>query len=162
MPAIHVRPLTDTDRPWVRRFVADQWGAEFVVVHDCVYYPHELAGYLALSGETTVGLATYTVSGDNCEIVTLNSLRSGQGIGSALIEAVSRGAIEAGCRRLWLITTNDNLPALAFYQKRGFTLAAVHREAVARARQIKPSIPLLGYAGIPIRDEIELEMRLLP
>jgi hypothetical protein len=59
-----------------------------------------------------------------------------------------------------LITTNDNTKALRFWQKRGFRLAAVHRNAVEKSRKIKPEIPLTGNDGIPIKDEIELEMAL--
>ena len=92
------------------------------------------------------------------EVVTLDSLRPGRGIGTALIEAVKSAASAAGCRRLWLITTNDNLHALGFYQKRGFRLVAVHPGAVDAARRLKPEIPLNGNDGIPIRDEIELEI----
>jgi hypothetical protein len=84
----------------------------------------------------------------------------GQGVGTALIEAVKVAAIEAGCRRLWLMTTNDNLHALGFYQRRGFRLVAVYPGAVDAARLLKPEIPLLGNDGIPIRDEIELEIAL--
>jgi ribosomal protein S18 acetylase RimI-like enzyme len=79
--------------------------------------------------------------------------------GSPLI--IRRGeskALQAGCSRLWLITTNDNLIALKFYQKRGFQLIAVHPDALAESRKIKPSIPQFGMHGIPLRDEIELHM----
>jgi hypothetical protein len=58
---------------------------------------------------------------------------------------------------VWLITSNDNLNALRFYQRRGYRLAAVHRDAIVLARQIKPEIPLVGDFGIPLTDEIELE-----
>ena len=81
-------------------------------------------------------------------------------MGTALIEAVKEKAEEVRCRRLWLITTNDNLNALRFYQKRGFRLVKVSPSAVDAARQIKPSISELGADGIPLRDEIELELRL--
>ena len=104
------------------------------------------------------GLVTFHIAGDACEIVTLDSLHPGQGIGTALIEAVKAAAGAAGCRRLWLITTNDNLHALGFYQKRGFRLVAVHPGAVDDSRKLKPEIPLIGNDGIPIRDEIELEI----
>jgi GNAT superfamily N-acetyltransferase len=77
-----------------------------------------------------------------------------------LIDAVRQEAQRAGCKRLWLITTNDNLTALRFYQRRGFVLVAVHRNAVELSRKLKPQIPLIGEHGIPIRDEIELEMPL--
>jgi GNAT superfamily N-acetyltransferase len=73
---------------------------------------------------------------------------------------VAESARAAGCRRLWLITTNDNLPALRFYQKRGFVLVRLHRGAVAGSRRLKPEIPLTGSEGIPIRDELELELEL--
>jgi ribosomal protein S18 acetylase RimI-like enzyme len=79
-------------------------------------------------------------------------------VGSALIEAATQAARRVGCRRLWLITTNDNTHALRFYQKRGFVIAAIHVNALEKARRLKPEIPLIGEDGIPLRDEIELEM----
>jgi ribosomal protein S18 acetylase RimI-like enzyme len=139
--------------------VTEQWGAEIVVAHGKVYRPAELPGFVAEDAGQIVGLLTYHVEGDACEIVTLDSQREGQGIGTALIEAARSAARAAGCRRLWLITTNDNTAALRFYQKRGFVLAALHRDAVAASRAIKPEIPFIGNDGIPIRDEVELEWR---
>jgi GNAT superfamily N-acetyltransferase len=102
-------------------------------------------------------LITYRVEGDAGEIITLNSLVEGRGIGTALVQAVHQTAVQAGCRCLWLITTNDNLAALRFWQKRGFSLVRVHRNAMTDSRRLKPEIPLTGEHGIPIRDEIELE-----
>ena len=103
-------------------------------------------------------MITYRAEGNACEIVTLNSLVEGRGIGTALVQAVREVAVNAGCKRLWLITTNDNLTALRFWQKRGFWLVRVHRNAIADSRRLKPEIPLTGEHGIPIRDEIELEI----
>jgi len=96
------------------------------------------------------------VSG-NVTITTLDSLDEAIGVGSALVEAVEEWAREAGMKRLWLVTTNDNLEALKFWQKRGYELVSVHRNAIADARRIKPQIPITGLHGITIRDEIELE-----
>jgi len=107
-----------------------------------------------------IGFACYHIEGDTCELVTLDSMREGIGVGSALIAVVAAAAQSAGCKRLWLITTNDNLHALGFYQKRGFVLVAVHRNAMQVTRQLKPLIPLIGDNGIPLRDEIELEIML--
>ncbi len=152
-----ILPLSPNDRAWVARFIAERWGAKYVVVHGVVYHPHELPGFVAVENEDRVGLITYHISGDACEIVTLDSVRPDRGIGTALIEAVKRAARESRCIRLWLITSNDNMHALRFYQKRGFVLAALHRDAVKEARKLKPEIPLLGADEIPIRDEIELE-----
>ena len=110
------------------------------------------------AGGDKVGLLTYEILDAECEIVTLDSVRPGAGVGSALVQAVNTAARRAGCRRLWLVTTNDNLHALGFYQRRGFAIVAVHRDAVEQARRIKPQIPRVGQRGIPIRDELELEM----
>ena len=77
-------------------------------------------------------------------------LEQGRGVGSALLGAVEELARRCGCKRLWLVTTNDNTHALAFYQRRGFVLAALHRDAVTEARKtLKPSLPLVGEGGIP-------------
>jgi DNA-3-methyladenine glycosylase I len=105
-------------------------------------------------------LVTYRIEGEACEIVSLDSTIETIGIGSALIQAVRDTAASAGCKRLWLVTTNDNMAALRFYQKRGFVLVAVHRNALDESRRLKPEIPLVGIDGIPLRDEIELELSL--
>jgi len=156
-----LRPTEERDREWVRALVAEHWGADFVVVHGAIYRPHELPGFVAEDAHgQPLGLATYTIRDRGCELVTLNSLRERSGVGTALLDAVAGAARGAGCVRLWLITTNDNVHALAFYQKRGMRLVAVHRGAVDRSRGLKPSIPLVGASGIPICDEIELELPL--
>ncbi|HSM58705.1 MAG TPA: GNAT family N-acetyltransferase, partial [Candidatus Sulfomarinibacteraceae bacterium] len=171
---ITIQPLTDDDREWTAQFIRVRWGASAVVAHGNVYHPHTLPGFVARiagdnagspSSEETddvvVGLLTYWVADNQLEIVTIDSLHAGRGIGTALIEAAKHEAQNQDCRRLWLTTTNDNTNALRFYQKRGFSLVAVHRNAVERSRALKPEIPLVGQDGIPLRDEIELEY-LLP
>ena len=158
MPDYHIRRLDADDREWVSRFVAEHWGAETVVVHGMVYLPEQLPGFVAELGNEKIGLVSYHIEQGSCEIVTLNSLRSSAGIGTALLEAVKRKARQSRCWRLWVITTNDNLSAVRFYQKRGFALVAIHRNALVESRKIKPEIPLIGLDGIPLRDEIELEM----
>jgi DNA-3-methyladenine glycosylase I len=152
-----VRPIVDGDRDWLRRFVRDRWGADTVVGHDTVYRPAELPGFVAVAGREPAGLITYHVVGADCEVVTIDSVRPGRGIGTALLAAVEEQARRAGCRRVWLVTTNDNLNALGFYQKRGYRLVRIDRGAVDRARRLKPEIPLVGDRSIPLRDEIELE-----
>ncbi len=141
----------------MERVLCDRWGATAIVsrgrVHDALHLPALIAERAGMSS----GLVTYRVDGPGCELVTLDALTPYQGTGTVLVEAVARIARGARCTRLWLITTNDNLDALRFYQRRGFVLVAVHRDAVTRARQLKPSISLVGRHGIPIRDELELE-----
>lgn len=156
-----LQPISPTDAEWVRAFMIQHWGDENIVVHGQVFSPHTHPGFIARAEDEFAGLITYRIAGDSCEILTLNSLLPGQGVGSALIEAVRQAARKAGCRCLWLITTNDNLNAIGFYQRHGFHIAAVYPGAVNRARLIKPVIPLIGENGIPIRDEIEFEEYLL-
>jgi ribosomal protein S18 acetylase RimI-like enzyme len=109
-----------------------------------------------------LGLLTYTIDGDACEIVTIDAMVEGRGVGSLLIESIADVAREAGCTRLWLITTNDNVRAQGFYRAKGFDVVAVHEGAVGLSRERKPSIPLVNDAGVPIQDEVEMERRLPP
>ena len=158
MPAITILPINSEDRVWVSQFIFEHWGSNKVVSRGVVYYPQDLPGFEAMYDGEKVGLVTYNVTGTSCEIVTINSIRPFAGVGTALIEAVKNVALQSGCERLWLITTNDNMNALRFYQKRGFVLVAIHRDALDISRKLKPEISLIGHDGIPLRDEIELEM----
>ena len=159
MPGFEIRALNDGDREWVARLLTEHWASPRIVSRGRVCDGDRLPGFAAVRDGRPIGLATYRIDGGDCEIVTLNSLAERQGVGSALIDAVKDAARQASCRRLWLITTNDNVSALRFYQKRGFVLVAVHRGALEEARRrLKPEIPLVGLDGIPLRDEIELEL----
>ncbi|HYX50607.1 MAG TPA: GNAT family N-acetyltransferase [Ktedonobacteraceae bacterium] len=158
MPEITILPIDTKDQEWVSQFMREHWGSNKVISRGVIHYPQNLPGFVALKGFEKVGLVTYNIIGRSCEIVTLDSIHPSSGVGTALIEAVRDIAIKSGCTRLWLITTNDNLNALRFYQKRGFVLVAVRRNALEQSRKLKPEIPMIGYDGIPLRDEIELEM----
>ena len=160
MPEFIIRSLISADRKWVIQRIVESWGAEIAVVHETIYRPADLPGFAAFDGNQAIGLITYHIEGKACEIVTLDSWRESQGVGAALIEAVKQVANQEDCMRLWLVTTNDNTRALRFYQKHGFILGALRVDAVAGSRKLKPEIPLTGQDGIPIRDEIELEMSL--
>ena len=154
-----VRPFREGDREWVRETLRELWG-ETVVSRGVVHDPTALPGFVAEEGGERVGLLTYRIDGADCEVVTIDAFPAGAGAGTALLDAAGRAARDAGCGRLWLITTNDNLRALRFYQRRGFRLVAVHPDALERSRELKPSIPEIGLDGIPLRDELELELRL--
>ena len=157
MAPFSIRPLTLEDRPWMRQFWIEHWGADFMLIHGEVVPVEPLPGFAAEQDQQVIGLATYRVSGQAAELVSLDSLVQGQGIGDALLEAVCAATRRAGCRRIVLTTINDNLNALRFYQKRGFRLARLYPGAIDAARQVKLSIPAIGEFGIPLRDEIELE-----
>jgi len=157
-----IKKLTASDREWTKSIFRQYWGADFVVSsRDGVRHAADLAGFYACdeNGERT-GLITYRIDGAECEMVTLNAFAQFAGIGSILVNAVKDVAVRGGCSRLWLITTNDNLEAIRFYQKRGFQLVAVHPNALDVTRRYKPNLPEIGNFGIPLRDELEFEMRL--
>jgi len=153
-----IRPIDDQDRSWIGTLIKELWQSDSVVAHGVIFKPAELPGFIADDDGEPLGLITYRIAERECEIVTLDSLRESIGIGTTLVDAVMHAALEAGCTRLRVITTNDNLLALGFYQKRGFQIFAVHPNALEKSRQLKPEIPLIGTNGIPIRDEIELEL----
>ena len=155
---IQARPLIEGDREWAVRLIEKRWGSRMIVTRGRLHDAGELPAFVATRAGEPAGLATYRIDGDECELVSLDSLVEGVGVGSALIAAVQEVAMAAGCRRLWLIATNDNMAALRFYQRRGFVLVGVHRNALEESRRLKPEIPLIGIDGIPLRDEIELEM----
>ncbi len=160
MTDLLVRATQASERNWVESFIKSHWGSEIVVAKGRVTRPAELDGFAALQGEKPIGLLTYRTEGPDCEIVTLDSTVQGKGIGTILIDAVKQKAKVNGCRRLWLITTNDNLNALGFYQKKRFRLVALYPNALEASRKLKPEISLKASNGVPIRDELELELEL--
>jgi ribosomal protein S18 acetylase RimI-like enzyme len=120
------------------------------------------SGVVAVADGAPVGLLTWLVDpeGGAAEIRALAVAedRRGHGVGRSLLDAGVAALAAAGVRRAWLVTTNDNLAALALYQRAGWRLAALRAGAVDEARRtLKPSIPEVGEHGIPIRDELELE-----
>jgi ribosomal protein S18 acetylase RimI-like enzyme len=133
-------------------------GSPRAVGHGTVFLPGELPGFLAERDGHAVGLLTYEVRGDTLEVVSIDAFPARSGAGTALLdEAVRAARDDHGCRRAVLTTTNDNVEALRFYQRRGFRLAALRPGAVDAARALKPEIPAMGAFGIPLRDELDLE-----
>jgi GNAT superfamily N-acetyltransferase len=159
--AMKVRPREAADRPAVLAFLTRHNSAR-VARRGELLEPLDYPALLAESYGEIVGMLTYVPDPgwEQCEVLTLHVTWQWHGVGTALLEAVEQLAAGHGCARLWLITTNDNIDALRFYQRRGFQLAAVHRHAVDDSRsRLKPEIPVTGAYGIPMRDEIELEKR---
>lgn len=155
-----IRDLTAEDKPWVSRVLVQYWGSTVQITRGKSYQADELPGVVAVRDGAEVGLLTYSVDGDEFEIVTHNAMAGHGGIGSCLLDAARNKARELGCKRLWLITTNDNTAALRFYQRRNFDLVALYRNAVAESRKLKQEIPNAGFDGIVIRHELELEYML--
>jgi GNAT superfamily N-acetyltransferase len=158
---IEVRTLAESEHEWATVLQRESWSDAVVARRGELVDPTGLPGFVAVVEGKRAGLATYAVRGDECELVTIDSLREGIGVGRALLGAVRDAALAAGCRRLWLVTTNDNLRALEVYQRWGMSIAAFRKDAVTEARtHLKPSIAERAENGIPIRDELELELLL--
>jgi ribosomal protein S18 acetylase RimI-like enzyme len=154
---MHVRAVEAADRDRVDTFLGDH-NAALVARLDQLVDARRQPAFIAEDDGELAGVVTYIVADADCEILTLHAVRPWQGIGTMLLREVERLTAEQGCTRLWLITTNDNVDALRFYQRRGFRIAGLHPGAVdANRLRIKPGIPEIGEYGIPIRDEIELE-----
>jgi GNAT superfamily N-acetyltransferase len=155
--AISTRPVEDHDRGWLVRAL-EAWGMRRLVSRerltaDASVFP----GFVAELDGKRAGFALVRRVGDELEVIALQSLEERRGVGTALLRAVEAEAHATGCRRAWLVTTNDNLDAIRFYQRRGWDLVALHRDAVTRGRALKPELAAIGAFGIAIRHELELE-----
>lgn len=144
------------DRSWASELLDREFGGAVQARRGETLNSLDLPGLVAEDGGRQVGLLFYRLDGEDCELFALLAADPGAGIGTALVDALVARA--AGRRRIWVVTTNDNLRALRFYQRRGFSLCALRPGAVDDARRrLKPGISLTGYDGIPLRDELELE-----
>ncbi|WP_225768737.1 N-acetyltransferase [Inquilinus sp. Marseille-Q2685] len=153
MGAHRLRLSGPADREAVAAFLTAHWGSPQMVLCGRLF---DLRDFPAIVTEPMgQGLATFDP--ETGELMSLDADPPGAGIGTSLVEAVAAELKARGHAVMRVTTTNDNLDALRFYQRRGFRLIAVRPGAVEVARRLKPSIPLIGAHGIPIRDEIELE-----
>ncbi|MBV9083748.1 MAG: GNAT family N-acetyltransferase [Acidobacteriaceae bacterium] len=157
---IFIREIQPSDGPWVRAFLLDQARSAQVVTRGIIHNADELPGFIGLYEGEPRGLLTYSHSNNDLEVVTLHAAVRGVGLGSRLLRAAKQRAYDLGCRRMWLITTNDNEPAISFYKKEGMHIAAIHRGAIAESRKLKPQIGYFGVGGRAIEDEIELQILL--
>ena len=157
-----VREATEADAEAVAAFL-ERHGSAVVARHGELVDATAHPALLVEDDGELVGLLTYVVTGSSCEVLTLHADPPRTGVGTQLVEAAAEVAATRGCGRLWLITTNDNVDALRFYQRRGFRLVGLHPGAVDRSRrELKPQIAEVAGNGIPIRDELDLERLLEP
>jgi ribosomal protein S18 acetylase RimI-like enzyme len=142
------------------------WGYDFFVSRGKVHKAQDLDGILAYDNKKIIGLGLYYIKNNECEIVLMETFDQNKGIGTKIIDKIINIAKQNKCNRIWLITTNDNINAIKFYQKRGFCIVNIHINAIVESRKIilmhqqnSLNIPLIGEYGIPVRDEIEFEIR---
>jgi len=153
-----VRRVDSADAALVGELMTRAWGSVVVARRGEAVDVTGLPGFVARLAGVDVGLALAAVRGEDYEVVAISTQVEGSGVGSALLTRCIEDARDLACRRLWLCTTNDNVRALAFYQRRGLDLCAFRRDGVAASRRVKPSIPLRDDAGVPIAHELELEL----
>lgn len=153
-------PICSENRQQINDFLKEHWFSTDMVVRGKIFDLSKAEGFAAMEDGRITGLVTYEMRGKVCEILSLDSLTERRGIGTALVGKVSEAAKGCGCSKLVLITTNDNLNAMQFYQKRGFDMTRLYHNALDVSRKIKPEIPLIGDNGIPLKHEIEFELDL--
>lgn len=156
---MRVRPIEDADRPWVAAALDEHLGGRLQARSGEIHDVSVLPGFLAEEGGRPFGLVTLRFEGDEMEVAALAAVEQWRGAGTALLDAARAEAERAGCRRAWLITTNDNVDAIRFYQRRGWDWVAVHRDAMTENRRLKPELPDRGAYDIPLRHELEFELR---
>jgi GNAT superfamily N-acetyltransferase len=147
------------DRAWVAERIRIAWGGEPIVSRGRHYRLAELAGFVAWEDSTRIGSATYLIEDGACGLLSIEAVARLRGVGSALIGAVEDIARQAGCSTVWLTTTNDNLDALRFYQRRGYRLVTIYPDEMDEIRALK-AVPRVGSYGIPLLDGLELAKRL--
>jgi uncharacterized protein YhfF/L-amino acid N-acyltransferase YncA len=156
-----VRELRHDERPWAVTELTKSWGDTRMVSRSVLHDASRLPALVAERDGRRAGLLTFRPRpGGDTEVVTVNALPPGTGVGGLLLEGIAELGRRNDWRRVWLITTNDNTRALRAYQRHGFDLVALHRDAVAESRRLKPEIPAVGCDGIPIAHELELQLRL--
>lgn len=153
--------ITPDDREFVREELVRNWFSTVIWSRDIEYRADELPGLIAWLGDQRIGLVTVGAPASReTEIVTLSARIENRGVGAALLSGAVEQARSHDCRRVLLTTSNDNLRALGFYQRRGWRLVQVHRGMIDRYRAREKQIPEMGLNNIPLRDEIELELLL--
>lgn len=158
--AIEIRPKSEADQQFVQAELVRHWCSTTIWSVDRRYEADQLPAFIAWLDGERVGHITLGFDPGECEVVTLSATVEGRGIATSLLSAAAKAAREHGAKRLRLTTTNDNLRALALYQKRGWKLIALHKGMIDRYRQRVPAIPRIGLNGIPLHDELELELTL--
>ena len=153
-----VEKITDQNRDRINNFIKSHWYTTEMIIRGKVIDMTTVDGIFVLDDETIIGLITYMIRNETLEILSLDSLREKQGLGTMLIKTVVQEAEKSGCKRIVVITTNDNINAIRFYQKRGFDMVHLYHNALDISRKLKPEIPLIGENSIPLQHEIEFEI----
>lgn len=142
------------EREKIQGFVQRFWGEQEQLTFDRKFVVAELSAYVAKLENNTIGFISFAETDDAIIIVALGVLPQyqGSGVGRSLIEKVEAEAKRMLKKRLLVSISNDDLPALAFYQSLGFQIYEVKLNIIAE----KHGGILEGIGGLPIRDELRL------
>ena len=154
-----VSRIASGDRDWVAETLVREWTSTSVARLGELVEAAELPGHLATLAGRRVGLVLVDVRRREYEVVAISTSAPRRGVGRALMRCFAEARV-AGCRRVWLVTTNNNIAAIAFYQGLGMDLRALHRHALRASRELKPTIPEHDTAGVRIDHELEFELLL--
>lgn len=155
-----IEKITEKNRQKVNNILVNEWESTNITIRGKIIDGTRLDGFLAIRDTEIIGLITYIFENNECEIVSLNSFEENKGIATKLIDIVKELAIKNNCIRLKLVTTNDNIRGIEFYQRRGFSFSNIYVNSIENSRKLKPEIPMYADNGLPIRDELEFEMKL--
>lgn len=151
-------PIRTQNRQKVNTFITEHWFSTKMIIRGEIVDMTKVNGIVAMDADKIIGLLTYVINNGTCEITSLDSLQEGTGIGTTLVNKAISMAKEKSCSRIIVVTTNDNINAIRFYQKRGFDMARLYHDALDASRKLKPEIPLIGENNIPLKHEIEFEI----
>ena len=158
---MRIERISSENRREVNCFLEEHWFTTTMALRGELIDMTVVPGFVIYEDGDMCGLVTYRECGKNAiEILSLDSSIESKGYGTILLDTMVGYADAHGLKKITVCTTNDNIHALRFYQKRGFDIVAVHRDTIAKGRALKPEIPLIGYNGIPIHTELELERTL--
>ncbi len=155
---ISIKPIGDVDRIWLPVWISQRWRTETLVFRGEKNIPAELPGFIALMHKMPVGVITYRVKDNVCQIISLDTVVHGKGIGIALLEKVLEVMRNQNIHQIKMLTTNDNVKRMEFLEQNGFKKVKVFEDEVVKySRKVKPEIQPFGYENLPIRDEIEFQ-----
>jgi ribosomal protein S18 acetylase RimI-like enzyme len=147
-----------TDRKALDDLLRLRWSDGSMFVRGRLIYPHDVEAFGAYRENRLQGLVTWRIEDGVLYMLTISNVTDTRGVSTALLNKMLAMAREKGFAYMRALITNDNWPAFRYYQRRGFRIVAVHPGVIDMMRQMKPSIPTKGVEGIPMRDEIELEV----
>jgi N-acetylglutamate synthase-like GNAT family acetyltransferase len=161
LPPVDVREATEQDRDNVTRLFRRDFGRTKIVAFGSVMSLEEGPALVAEMNGELAGALGYRLREDALQIVALATEAEWQrsGVGGHLVLQAEALARRLGLGKTVFCATNDNLPALYFYQRCGYVISEV---VVGSLVAIVPPGAPSGFAGIPPRDEIRLEKRLDP